>query len=262
MEPGHFDKIPKQPLGLSLQSPAHHLSYAFPSGTFLSDKDYWRDLNLDPVERRNRSLHSQANLSKRWETASATFALDHRWNMDTDDRTLSLPVISFVRPSLPLIPLGESEGVAVERRWFNSIYYSLSSNFLNYQLRRRGEEDFDRKKFMVSDNRLALSAPQKLFGHLVLNPGFNYQETWYWIFRTNLSEAFPVSGNSTARRGTYSASLSARTVLYGTVRPKIGTLEGLRHVMTPSASLSAKTNTFLTPEEEAREPNERPWPLG
>jgi len=208
------------------------------SGTFLSDKDYWRDLNLDPVERRNRSLYSQANLSKRWETASATFAVDHRWNMDTDDRTLSLPVIGFTRPSLPLVPLRDSEGAGVERRWFNSIYYSFSSNFLNYQLRRRGEEDFDRKKFMVSDNRLALSAPQKLFGYLVLNPGFNYQETWYWILRTNLSEAFPIAGNSTARRGTYSASLSARTALYGTVRPKIGGLEGIRHVMTPSASLA------------------------
>jgi hypothetical protein len=90
---------------------------------------------------------------------------------------------------------------------------------------------------MVSDNRVSLSAPQKLFGWLVLNPGFNYQETWYWVFRTNLSEDFPIPGNSTARRGTYSASLSANTVLYGTVRPRIGKLEGIRHVMTPSASL-------------------------
>lgn len=208
------------------------------SGTFLSDKDYWRDLNLDPVERRNRSLHSQASLSKRWETASATFALDHRWNMDTDDRTLNLPIISFTRSSLPLIPLRESEEGGTERRWFNSIYYSFSSNLLNYQLRRKGEGDFDRKKFVVSDNRLSLSAPHKLFGWLVLNPGFNCQETWYWIFRTNLSEAFPISGNSSARRGTYSASLSANTVLYGTVRPRIGRLEGIRHVMTPSASLA------------------------
>jgi lipopolysaccharide assembly outer membrane protein LptD (OstA) len=208
------------------------------SGTFLSDKDYWRDLNLDPVERRNRSLHSQASLSKRWETASATFALDHRWNMDTDDRTLSLPVISFTRTSLPLIPPRYSEGGGTERRWFNSIYYSFSSDLLNYQLRRKGEEDFDRKKFMVSDSRASLSAPQKLFGWLVLNPGFNAQETWYWIFKTNLSEAYPISGNSTARRGTYSASLSANTVLYGTFRPRIGKLEGIRHVMTPSASLA------------------------
>ena len=208
------------------------------SGTFLSDKDYWRDLNLDPVERRNRSLYSQANLSKRWETASATFALDHRWNLDTDDRTLKLPVVSFSRPSLPLISPRENEGGELERRWFNSIYYSFSSNFLNYQFRRKKDGGFDRRRFMTSDNNVSLSAPQKLLGWLVLNPGFRYQETWYWVFRTNLSEESNIPGNSTARRGTYSASLSANTVLYGTFRPRMGRLEGIRHVMTPSASLS------------------------
>ena len=203
------------------------------SGTFLSDKDYWRDLNLDPVERRNRSLYSQANLSKRWSTASVTLALDHRWNLDTDDRTLNLPVIRFTRPSLPLFPPKEKENGATERRWYNSIYHSFSSNFINYQYRRKREGYFDRKKFAVSDNHLSLSAPQKLFGWLVLNPGFRYQETWYYVFKTNLSQSFPIPGNTSARRGTYSANVSANTVLYGTFHPKIGKLVGIRHVMTP-----------------------------
>jgi lipopolysaccharide assembly outer membrane protein LptD (OstA) len=208
------------------------------SGTFLSDKDYWRDLNLDPVERRNRSLHSQTNLSKRWSSASATLALDHRWNLDADDRTLSIPVISFTRPSLPLIPSKAEEDGNIQSRWYNSIYYTLSSNFVNYQYRRKREGFFDRKRFLVSDNRISLSAPQKLLGWLVLSPGFRYQETWYYVFRTNLSDSFPVPGNSSARRGIYSASVSANTVLYGTFRPRMGRLVGIRHVMTPSASFA------------------------
>jgi lipopolysaccharide assembly outer membrane protein LptD (OstA) len=208
------------------------------SGTFLSDKDYWRDLNLDPVERRNRSLHSQASLSQRWSTASATLALDHRWNLDTDDRVLNVPVVNFTRPSLPLIPSTEKEGGEIKRRWYNSIYYSFSSSFINYQSRRKSEAGSDRKKFMVSDNNLSLSAPQKLFGQLVLNPGLRYQETWYYVFRTNLSESFPIPGNSSARRGTYSANVSANTVAYGTFHPRLGKLVGIRHVMTPSASFN------------------------
>jgi len=208
------------------------------SGTFLSDKDYWRDLNLDPVERRNRSLYSQANLSKRWSSSSVTLALDHRWNLDTDDRTLNLPLINFTRPSLPLFPPKEKEGREVKRRWYNSIYYSFSSNFVNYQYRRKREGYFDRKKFAVSDNSLSLSAPQKLFGWLVLNPGFRYQETWYYVFKTNLSQSFPLPGNTSARRGTYSANVSANTVLYGTFHPKIGRLLGIRHVMTPSVNFT------------------------
>ncbi len=208
------------------------------SGTFLSDKDYWRDLNLDPVERRNRSLYSQANLSKRWSTASVTLALDHRWNLDTDDRTLNLPVINFTRTSLPLFPAKRKDEGKIERRWYNSIYYSFSSNFINYQYRRKREGYFDRKEFAVSDNSLSLSAPQKLFGWLVLNPGFCYQETWYYVFKTNLSQSFPIPGNTSARRGAYSANISANTVLYGTFHPRIGKLLGIRHVMTPNVNIS------------------------
>ncbi len=208
------------------------------SGNFLSDKNYWRDLNLDPVERRNRSLHSQASLYKRWSTASATVALDHTWNLDTDVRTLSLPVVSFTRTSLPLIAAKENEEGRLEQRWYNSIYYSFSSNLVNYQYRAKGEEDYDRKKFAVSDNNLSLSAAQKLLGWLVINPGFQYHETWYYVFKTNLSEDFPITGNSAARRGTYSANVSANTVLYGMFRPRLGSLVGIRHVMTPTVSFS------------------------
>ena len=214
------------------------------SGTFLSDKDYWRDLNLDPIERRNRSLYSQTNLSKSWSTASVTLAFDHRWNLDTDERTLSLPVIRFSRPSLPLFPpkaeeKEEDSSISLKKRkWYNSIYYSFSSSFLNYQSKSKRTGYFGRKKYTVSDNSLSLSAPQKLFGWLVLNPGFHYQETWYYVFKTNLSESYPISGNSSARRGTYSSNISANTVLYGSFNPKIGKLVGIRHVMTPSVNFA------------------------
>jgi lipopolysaccharide assembly outer membrane protein LptD (OstA) len=213
-------------------------------GSFLSDKDFWRDLNLDPNERRNRSLHSQMNLSQRWANTSLTLALDQTLNLDSDERSDLLPILSLSRSTLPLFPSkGKKEGGISQNsldkpttRWYNSIYYSLSSNFVNYNYKQKTAEYSDRKKYMVSDNFLNLSAPQKLFGWLVLNPGFNYQETWYYIFKTNLSDAFPIAGNSSARRGTYSTSLSAQTTIFGTFQPKIGKLVGIRHVMTPNLS--------------------------
>ena len=221
------------------------------SGTFLSDKNYWRDMNLDPQERRNRSLYSQANFSKSWGTSSATLALDHRWNLDTDERTLNIPVVRFSRSSLPLFPPKESKSGSIgkekggigsfnpmDRKWYNSIYYSFSTSFLNYQYSRKMDGYFDRKKFTASDNSFSFSAPQKLLGWLVLNPGFHYQETWYYIFKTNLSDSSKIPGNSSARRGTYSASVSANTALYGTLNPKLGKLIGIRHVMTPGMSFS------------------------
>jgi len=207
-------------------------------GSFLSDKDFWRDLNLDPYERRNRSLRSQMNLNKRWANTSLTLALDQTVNLDTDDRSVLLPTFRLSRSTLPLFPYKEKEKGESSKRWYHSIYYSLSSNFVNYYYKKERTDYFDRKKYMVSDNFLNLSVPQKLFGWLVLNPQFNYQETWYYILRTNMSDDFPISGNSSARRGTYSTRLSASTTLYGTIHPNIGKLVGLRHVMTPNLSFS------------------------
>ncbi len=214
------------------------------TGTFLSDKNYWRDLNLDAEERRNRSLYSQASFSKSFKSASLTLALDHRWNLDTDDRTLNIPVIRFSRNSLPLISPKESvksetgSVTSTQNRWYNSIYYSFSSSFQNYQYRIKSGSNFNRKEYTISDNSISLSAPQKIFGWLVLNPAGRYQETWYYIYKTNLSESAGIPGNSSARRGTYSASVSANTAIYGTFNPKIGKLTGIRHVITPSLSFN------------------------
>jgi lipopolysaccharide assembly outer membrane protein LptD (OstA) len=207
-------------------------------GKFLSDKDFWRDLNLDPYERRNRSLRSQMNLSKKWASTSLTLALDQTVNLDSDDRSALLPTLRLSRSSLPLFSPKDKEEGEVSKKWYNSIYYSLSSNFINYSYKRERAGYFDRKKYMVSDNFLNFSAPQKLLGWLVLNPQFNYQETWYWVFRTNMSDDFPILGNSSARRGTYSTRLSARTTLYGTFHPRLGKLVGMRHVMTPNLSFA------------------------
>jgi lipopolysaccharide assembly outer membrane protein LptD (OstA) len=207
-------------------------------GKFLSDKDFWRDLNLDPYERRNRSLRSQMNLNKRWANTSLTLALDQTVNLDIDDRSALLPTLRLSRSTLPLFPAKDKEKGEISKKWYNSIYYSLSSNFVNYNYKKERTGYFDRKKYMVSDNFLNLSAPQKLFGYLVLNPQFGYQETWYYIFKTNMSDDFPILGNSSARRGTYSTSLSARTTVYGTFHTKIGKLTGIRHVITPNLSFA------------------------
>ena len=207
-------------------------------GKFLSDKDFWRDLNLDPYERRNRSLRSQMNLSKKWANTSLTLALDQTVNLDSDDRSSLLPTLRLSRSTLPLFSPKDREKGEASKAWYNSIYYSYSSNFVNYNYKRERTGYFDRKKYMVSDNFLNLSAPQKLLGWLVLNPQFNYQETWYWLFKTNMSDDFPILGNSSARRGTYSTRLSARTTLFGTFHPKLGKLTGIRHVMTPNLSFA------------------------
>jgi len=210
------------------------------SGNFISDKSYYEDVSYSPEEIRNRALHSQLSLSKRWEAASLTLALDQNWNLDTEVQTQKLPSISFTKLQRPLFPYREPTKKDEERpkRWYHSIYYSLGSSGMNYFSKRKSGDIFLWRKYQVADHNLRISSPQSLGGYLTLTPNFTYQETWYYILPTNDGENYNLKTEEFIRRGSYRFSLAAKTDLYGTFGMNLGPLRALRHVMTPSVSYS------------------------
>lgn len=199
-------------------------------GTFLSDRNYYRDFNLNADERRNRILRSQVNFSKRWSSIGTSLALDQNLNLDTESRTLFLPKATISKSSSPIFP-GGSTGT---KKWYNFIYYSLNSNFTNLDQRDKDTSGtFLYKKFMTSDNFLSLNFSQNIFRYFSFSPRVNYRETWYYIFNTNLSKD-SVATENFKRRGTYDLGVNLQTNLYGTFSTRVGNLIGFRHVMTPS----------------------------
>jgi lipopolysaccharide assembly outer membrane protein LptD (OstA) len=207
------------------------------SGTFVSDNNYYRDVSLNEEQRRNRSLSSKVSLSTRRGDWSITTAVDRSLNLDTDARTDVFPTLSLSKPSLPIFKPQKEETTETEnKRWYHTIYYSYSSNLQNYSNRSKVNEDFNWRKHLTFDHHLNLQAPQNAFGWLVLNPSFNYEETWYYVLRTNLSEAKGIPAENLARRGVYSTSVSANTNIYGSFYPHLAGITGLRHVATPSLS--------------------------
>jgi lipopolysaccharide assembly outer membrane protein LptD (OstA) len=204
-------------------------------GTFLSDKSYYKDFSFDPHERRNRALHSQVNLSTRWSGASIYGALDRNLNLDLGTRTDLLPTLRFSFPAFTPFKSGKGQTTT---NWLGSLYLTLSSDFSNYSYKKDFGGVVNRKKYSTMDNYLNLTFPFNLFGFLVLSPNFNYQETWYYVFKTDLSERQNVFSESFARRGIFGLSLNANTTLFGTFYPKISKLYGIRHVMTPAVSFS------------------------
>lgn len=200
-------------------------------GTFLSDRNYYRDFNLNADERRNRILRSQVNFSKRWSTIGASLALDQNLNLDTENRTLYLPRATISKSSSPIFPGKQS----ASKEWYNFIYYSLNSNFTNLDQRDKDTSGaFLYKKFMTSDNFLSLNFSQNILRYFSFSPRVNYRETWYYVFNTNLSQKDSVPIENFERRGTYDLGVNLQTNLYGTFMTKIGNLLGFRHVMTPS----------------------------
>jgi lipopolysaccharide assembly outer membrane protein LptD (OstA) len=204
-------------------------------GTFISDKSYYKDFSFDPQERRNRTLHSQVNLSTRWSGASIYGALDRNLDLDAGTRTDLLPTLRF---SFPAFTPFKSEKGETTTDWYRSLYLTFSSDFSNYSYKEDNEGVVDRKKYSTMDNYLNLIFPQNLFGFLVFSPNFNYQETWYYVFKTDLSEKQNLRPESFARRGVLALSTSFKTTLFGTFYPKIWKLCGIRHVVTPTVGFS------------------------
>ncbi len=209
------------------------------SGTFLSDNSYYRDFNLNPVERRNRVLRSQLNVSKRWSQAGGNIAFAQEHYLDSDIKTLNLPGLSFNKSTAPLFP-PQAKQDKTETRWYNSIYYTFNTNWRNFvNIAADTFADVDStKKFVTADHSASLSFNPKLFGFLNWQQRVNFRESWYYIFKTNVSQNAAVLTENPARSGSVNFGLGASTNLYGTFPVTAFGLQGLRHTFTPAVSFN------------------------
>lgn len=224
------------------------------SANFISDKSYYDNYVYDPNDRRQRTLRSQLNLSKKFSQASLTVAVQATENLDTENRTLRLPdaSISFYRRRILSPDSGETA------RWYHNAYLSLSSqsnNFINqwkdsilvkdtvqvngdsvttrYLVRRHKKHHF------TVNHRGSISFPQRLFGHVTVSPSGSFQETWYYVFDTPYARGIQdVPVDDPGRRLSGSFGVGANTNLYGFLRPNILGLSAIRHTVTPSVSYS------------------------
>jgi lipopolysaccharide assembly outer membrane protein LptD (OstA) len=211
------------------------------NGTFIgeNDRSYYRDISDDPYQRMNRNLHSYLSLDKSWSNSKANIAFDQRWDLDQDVTIRYLPTISFQRFEAPIYRK-KAPGKTLqpqEQPWYSSVYYRYSARFINYLKDWSEEEDghtVDKhEEHQALDQSLSLRVPLNLFGHLALSPSATYRETWF--DRDKLGHSF---SKKFVRRGDYDASVGARTTLYGLVRPRLGALVAIRHVLKPSLSFS------------------------
>jgi len=228
-------------------------------GAFQSSKNYNIDNSYDQEERLNRSVNAQVSLSKRWKSETASIAFDQNWNLDTDVKTRLLPTITFSRKSLPIIPPPsnkkktkrilpwEDQPEEEAQRWYHSIYFWITSKFQNRHYLSKKLEILDWEKYKTLNSQVVLSSPQKIFGILTISPSATIKQTFYKIDKVHEADssetALEVVTDDYFRREVWSATISAKTDLYGTVYPNIFYLAGLRHVITPSASYNYAPKT-------------------
>ena len=204
------------------------------SANFISDKSYYENYVYDPNDRRQRTVRSQVNLSKNFSEASLTVAAQVTENLDTENRSLYLPDMRLSFPSRRL--LAPDSGATA--RWYHNAYVSLSSQLRNFVSRVPRDSVTDERHDLTINHTGGISFPQKFLGHITVSPAATFQESWYYIFNTDLARTQGVPVEDPGRRLSGSFSVGTNTNLYGFLNPRLLGLSTIRHTLTPSMSYS------------------------
>lgn len=206
------------------------------SGTFVSDKSYFTDFSTDLQERLDRQLRSQFSISKRWESASFTAAVDQTKDLDNNSHSERLPSLRFSRPQRPIF---RTPSKALDKRWYHDIYFSYDNSLINAQSKSVLSSGLaTRRKYTAFDQNLRFNAPLKAGGIFTVSPSISVRDDWYYLPYSDQADSLDLQMNSLHSRQTWNASVGLSTNLYGTVAPNIFSVTGLRHVVSPSASFS------------------------
>ncbi len=221
------------------------------SGTFVSDKSYYRDFSANLDTRLQRQLRSNATYSKYWSEQKISLSANFSQTRDlSDDVTqTTLPQISLRKSQTQLFKPARGGRSRRESHWYSNLYFSWGSNYINSQreyLQRTALDTIkkiDRNRQLNNDLSFSLNSPKKYFNILAVNHSLSIDQDWY--DKTFSYAVNPANGQiesqekkGPAARHTFSYSASANTKLYGVFYPGIADIQAIRHVVTPSLSFS------------------------
>lgn len=203
----------------------------------------------NPESRSQNHKQSSVSYSRRFPDSPFSLSASGMASQNSSDSTLSL--------SLPQINFSVSRFMPFKRkvkigktRWYEKIGMSYTGVFSNSI---SGKEDEVFNSDLVKDWRngmkhsIPLSTSFNILNNITLTPSVNYTERWYSShINQDYNEVDDMVETDTVygfnRVYDYSGSLSAATKLYGFYKPwrKLfgNKVEAIRHVFTPSASLS------------------------
>jgi lipopolysaccharide assembly outer membrane protein LptD (OstA) len=200
---------------------------------FTSSADFTKDpITGEPLaNRKDRFLTSSVNLNHRRSWGLFNFTVSQRQDLDTDpvssplpSLTLDLPSVSF---SFPQRALGRA--ATADRAGFLPF---LSSLYLSYSL--KGVNRLEEQKLasggdttvteFVSQSTISLTDNRRLPGGLTLSPRFGSTQALY---------EHDALGQAWQPAAVYNLGVGLSGTYYGTFRPRLGALYGLRHVVFP-----------------------------
>ena len=245
---------------------------------YYSNGEYNRNTGLDPTIRLKQQAVSNATYSKQWKKwkNSLSMNLSSTRDLMADEKIDSSSVfyqepykagqkLNITNNTLPSLSFrhGQSQlflEKSTLKRWYNNISWSYSSSFNNkmqtyfesdsvpdttiFQWIMDGNEGYVKSESdPVATHNFGLSAPQKIFKYISVNPSLSLKHVWV---NKTFNATLDTASNSlvtTEKQGfetrtTGSFRVSFRTQFYGMFPIKLGILRGVRHVASPSIGYS------------------------
>ena len=205
-------------------------SSSYQQNNSFSDKDYL-----------SNTFQSNLSYSRNWKSSALSMNLRHSQNTLSKQVDLSLPEVAFnLNRFYPLKRFNKSN----KPKWYDKLSVNYSSNFKNTI------SIADSLLFQPSTltkfrngivHNIPVSTSLTAFKYFNLSPSFSYRERWYfdrtekqWIDNQLNTDTV----NGFYRAFNYSYSLSVSTKLYGMFNFNGKKVKAIRHVLSPSVSLS------------------------
>ena len=216
-----------------------------------------RDTNeVDLRKRLDQTLTSNFNYVKRWDNSTITIGYyqyenlfvppPDSLNQEQIYKYNSGPNITYNLNSKKIFGNGDN--------WYNKIYLSYNLNY-NY-----GKNNYYKSSFLNAEeiiwddnnseyiagglrNHVKLSMSNK-FGWLSIIPSLSIKEDWITKFATSSNDEPEqvIYKRGFTRRNTWSFNLNANTKIYGIIPINIGSVQSVRHKISPEFSLSFQPN--------------------
>ncbi len=216
------------------------------SGSYQSDKSFYQDYSTNLNDRLNRVVRSQVSFRKQFgKSYSIAGNVSHDEFLDQQKRIDQIPNLTF--SSLTIHPFGsgrvDSDG-RLRQQFYNNFVATYSPGLKGYSDRVMSRQVVGpdtlsfpvHKKYLTVSHGISASLPLTVAKYFTLSPSASYGETWYKIFRTELSDSAGIDPTTFYRAYGYSFGASLTTKVFGTVYPRAFGVIGLRQVITPSVS--------------------------
>ena len=248
--------------------------------TYSTSGDYNKKYGLTESDRMDQKAISNVSYSKRWPKSKNSFSTNFYSNLDLliDEKTnpesnyyikpgRAGTQINIAKRTFPKFSFrhGQSNffpSSAATKRWYNTITWNYGLNYTNTN-RDYYESDSiyindtiidfdwkrDSKSNLIKNNEekngwihtSRISAPQKLFKYISLNPNISIKSAW--VNETNEGTWNGTSFDKSIKKGfaartTGSFSMNVNTQVYGLLSFPFGPIKALRHVVSPSVGYS------------------------